>query len=154
MDAVVQFLSSLTPWHWFVFGGAMLLIEVFAPTFWFLWTGLAAIVVGALLWFIPDLAWTWQVALFGTMSLALTFLWHAAYRTIPAGKAGRLNNRSKMQIGRRAVVAESFQGGVGPIWLDDTRWQAVSDQDRDLPAGAQVEITGADGAYLRVRRIG
>ena len=36
-------------WHWLVFGGVLLLIEVMAPSFYFLWLACAAAITGLLL---------------------------------------------------------------------------------------------------------
>jgi inner membrane protein len=156
MDLIVQFLQTLTPWHWFVLGGVFLVVEIFAPTFYLIWTGLAALITGAVLWFVPGLDWPYQLTLFGALSLVTTWIWVTVYKAMPRGEGDRkrLNQRASRYVGRRAIVAEAFRAGRGPILLDDTRWQAAAEHGGEIPAGATVEITGTDGATLRVRRAG
>lgn len=153
MDGVIEFLEGLSYWHWFALGAALLIVEILTPTFYFIWPGVAAVVVGLLLLVLPELPWTVTLSVFGGLSVAATLVWHSYFkpRTGDRTNAMALNQRSTRYVGRRAVVADGFRGGRGPILLDDTRWQAVSESGADLAPGASVEITGADGAILRVR---
>ena len=43
---MIDFLSALTFWHWLIFGLGLMALEAFLPGAFFLWPGLAAIVVG------------------------------------------------------------------------------------------------------------
>lgn len=152
MELVTGFLETLNPWHWWTLGAALLLIEVVTPTFYTLWSGLAAILVGALLWFVPGMGWEVSLVLFGVLSVAATAVWHRmAHGPARVEQAVSLNERAKNLIGRQVFAAEAFHGGRGPVLLDDTRWQAVADSASDVAAGAALVITGSDGATLRVR---
>lgn len=157
MEPVVEFLSALSYWHWLALGGVLLILEIFTPTFYLIWPGIAAVVVGVLKLIMPDLTWQASLTIFGVMSLAAILVWHFFYKSGPKHdvvETSALNQRARRYVGRRAVVAESFRGGRGPVLLDDTRWQAVNEGGNDLGAGASVEVTGADGAVLRVRAAG
>jgi len=152
MDQIISFIDQMSYWHWLAFGAILLIVEIVTPTFYFLWPGIAAVTVGVLKLFVPDLSWQVAITVFGVMSVVSTIIWTMFYRK---GKttdaASSLNQRTRNYTGRRAVVAEGFRSGRGPILIDDTRWQAISDDGSDLAPGAAVEVTGADGATLRVR---
>ena len=156
MDMIVDFLGSMTSWHWFALGAALLILEIVTPTFYMLWLGIAAVVTGLVMLVAPSLHWTWAITIFGVMSVISTILWQAFFANHRSQDAVRdlsLNQRTGRYVGRRAVVAESFRNGRGPILLDDTRWQAVCEGGGELEPGSSVEITGADGAILRVRAV-
>lgn len=153
MDQIVPFLAALTFWHWFALGAVLIIIEIFTPTFYLIWPGIAAVVVGVAKIAVPDLSWQASITLFGVMSLVAIVLWSMFYRRLPANGAAisSLNRRANLYVGRRAVVAEGFRSGRGSILLDDTRWQAVNEFGTDLGAGSAVLVTGADGVMLKVR---
>lgn len=153
MDDVVTFFAAMTFWHWFALGGVLLILEIFTPTFYLIWPGIAAVVVGIIALVAPELRWEIDVTIFGVMSLVAIVVWHGFYKRGGGGAASALalNQRTERYIGRRAIVAEGFRSGRGPVLLEDTRWQAVSESGADLAPGSSVEIVGADGVTLRVR---
>lgn len=153
MDDFVGYLGQLSYWHWFALGAGLLVLEIVTPTFYFIWPGIAAVLVGVLKLAVPDMSWGVSLTIFGILSVAAIVIWHAFYKKGPAdaNDVMQLNRRAGRYLGRKAVVAEAFRGGRGPILLDDTRWQAISESGADLAPGSAVEITGADGATLRVR---
>jgi membrane protein implicated in regulation of membrane protease activity len=155
MPEVVTFLESLTYWHWFALGAGLLILEIMTPTFYLIWPGIAAVVVGTILLFVPDIGWELSFAIFGFVSLATMIVWNGAFRQAGTGEVEdtSLNQRARRYVGRRVVVAEAFRGGAGPIFLDDTRWQAINETGTDLGPGALVQIVGADGAVLLVRPV-
>ena len=154
MDQLTDFLGAMTYWHWFALGAVLLIVEILTPTFFFVWFGIAAVLVGLLHLAMPGLSWQISLTVFGALSIVSTVVWHAFYKKNGGPTPDSdLNQRARGYLGRRAVVAEGFRNGRGPILLDDTRWQAVSEGEADLAPGASVEIVGADGATLRVRAI-
>ncbi len=58
MDAL---LSNIDYWHWWILAGILLIIEVSAPSFFFLWLTIAAAITGFVLLAMPDLGWEYQV---------------------------------------------------------------------------------------------
>jgi membrane protein implicated in regulation of membrane protease activity len=152
MDQIITFINDMTYWHWFALGSILLIIEIITPTFYFIWPGIAAVTVGVVKLFVPELSWQIAISVFGVMSVVSTIIWTMFYRQSVKGDGNSgLNQRVKGYLGRRAIVAEGFRSGRGPVLLDDSRWQAISDNGDDLAPGSAVEITGADGATLRVR---
>ena len=51
-------------WHWYVLGIALITIEMLVPTFFALWIGISALLTGAILYFVPSLAWEYQIIIF------------------------------------------------------------------------------------------
>ena len=62
-------------WHWVIFGFLLMLSEIFLISFFVLWFGAAALVIGGILYFFPELSLTWQVFLWTTLSTLLAIGW-------------------------------------------------------------------------------
>lgn len=154
MEPVIEFLGSMTYWHWLALGAVLLILEILTPTFYLIWPGIGAVLVGVLHIFIPDLSWQASLTIFGIVAVASTIVWHGFYARGPRATHGDgrgLNRRVDGLIGRRAIVADGFRNGAGPVQLDDSRWEALSENGADLAPGSSVEIVGADGLKLKVR---
>ncbi|MCE3247113.1 MAG: rane protein [Geminicoccaceae bacterium] len=121
-------------WHWWAFGGALVIVEAFAPGFVFLWLGIAAALVGTLLWLWPGIGPDYQVLIFAALSVTSVLGWRRWRDAHPApSDQPSLNRRGTQYIGRRFTLLEPIAHGRGRIRLGDSSW------------------TGADGAVLQVR---
>jgi len=135
-------------WHWWIAGIFLLGIEIFAPGFWFLWMAVAAGVVGAILFFLPDLSWQGQVLLFAVLSVVSLIGWRAYQRRYPTqSDEPNLNRRGAQYVGRVFTLDEAIVNGTGKIRVDDTTWKVAGD---DRPLGAKVRVTGVAGTVLTV----
>jgi len=136
-------------WHWWAFGGALLIVEAFAPGFVFLWLGIAAGVVGSLLWLWPGIGTDYQVLTFAGLSVASVLGWRR-WRDAhpPPSDQPNLNRRGAQFIGQRGQLIEPIADGRGRIRLGDSSWAVTGP---DLAAGRTVEVTGAEGVVLQVR---
>lgn len=65
----------LQPWHWFLGGMILVVLEIFLPSFTIFWFGLAAIVVSAILWLMPELSLAVQLSLWIVLSIMITVVW-------------------------------------------------------------------------------
>jgi membrane protein implicated in regulation of membrane protease activity len=135
-------------WHWWVAGLALLVLEAFAPGAVFLWLGISALIVGLLLtlfsWALPT-----QLVVFAVLSLA-TFFAYRRFRPKPvATDEPTLNRRGASYVGRSFTLAEPIVNGIGRLRVDDSQWRISGD---DVPAGARVRVTRAEGATLHVER--
>lgn len=92
------------PWHWFLLGIALIVLEIFAPSFTIFWFGLAAIVVSAIVWFIPTLALPLQIMIWIILSIIITFAWFKFARP--------LFNKDHTQAG---LPREATIGQVGMV---------------------------------------
>ncbi len=143
-----DYLYHLSYWDWLALGSLLLIFEVFGVGGYLLWTGLAAALVGLLLYLFPGLPWAWQLVLFGCLSILTAVLWWQRQRA--ANKASDqpgLNQRGSELHGRQFALHEAIVGGRGKIKVGDLLWLVTGD---DLPAGSQVKVIGQDGVLLRV----
>ena len=54
-------IEEIVFWHWWAAAIVFVIVEVFAPSAIFLWLGVSAGVVGALLLVLPDTTWQIQI---------------------------------------------------------------------------------------------
>lgn len=143
--------SELTPWHWMTAGVLITAIEVFAPTTFLLWPGIAAVVTGLITLLIPILGWQLQVALFAILAIVSTIAGRAFYtRSEKSQQQSSLNRRTDSYIGREVTLTEAIINGVGSTTIDKTRWRVVGPE---TAAGTRMIITGVDGASLVVEQL-
>jgi membrane protein implicated in regulation of membrane protease activity len=155
MDALFALLGDIQPWHWLAMGAILVGIEIISPSFYFLWPGLAAGVVGATLYFFPSLGPQDQIILFAVLAVVTTVAWKrlAPPEWTTTAPHPTLNQpRTAQYVGRRARAAAGFSGGRGAVLIDDTRWSAATDDGSDPAPGEMVTITGSDGLVLKVAR--
>lgn len=140
--------TDLTPWHWLIFGILLCVVELFLPTTFLLWAGIAALATGLVTFLVPILNWQLQIALFAVLAVATTLAGRLFYRhdreTLDAPV---LNRRGDSLVGREFVLAEPIVNGVGSATMDSTRWRTIGP---DTPAGAHMKVVKIDGASLVV----
>lgn len=138
----------MSPWSWFAFGGALLIVEAFAPGFVFLWLGVAAALVGVVVLFAPELGWQAQAAVFALATLASVGSWVFWRRRHPATTdLPDLNRRARGHIGRVYKVVEPIRDGHGRVRVGDGTWSV---RGPDLPVGARVRVIAVEDTILMV----
>ena len=153
MIGITQFLNDQPAWHWWALGAILLTIEIASTTQYLLWPGLAALVIGALKYFVPSLDGRLAVFLFAIVSVVATALWKRS----SLGKAERtthtnLNERSAQYVGRIVKAEDNFVNGRGAVRVDDTRWNAVVADNSAPMKGDLLKISAADGAEFKVAK--
>lgn len=139
---------AMSFWHWLVLGLLLMLVEVALPSTYFLWIGLAALVVGVVSWLIPGMSFDVQIILFAVLSVSAIFLGKRYLKRHPIeSDRPMLNVRGAQNIGRIATLHEPIINGVGKVHLDDTLWKVFGP---DLPLNTRVRIVAVDGISLRV----
>jgi inner membrane protein len=139
--------THLAPWHWWVLGAALLILEVFAPGVFFVWLGLAALVVGLLLTVLP-LPVAVQLLLFAALSVLSIFLGRRLLARLPrSAEADSINQGASRLIGRTVVLTEPIVNGQGRARIGDGYWTV---RGPDAPAGSTVQIMAAEGTTLMV----
>ena len=134
-------------WNWWLLGVVLMAIEAIVPGFFFLWMGVAALLVGLLLTLLP-MAWTYQVMLFAVLSVGSIVAWRLRLRRHPTQtQDSLLNRRGHQYVGRVFTLDAPVVNGYGKIRVDDSTWKVVVNQD--CPAGARLRIVGADGVILK-----
>lgn len=135
-------------WNWWVLGVALMAIEALVPGFFFLWMGVAALLVGLALTVMPEMLWTWQVFLFALLSVGSIVAWRMRLRRHPTRTADPLlNRRGHQYIGRVFTLDAPVINGHGKVRVDDSTWKVRVEQD--CPAGARLRIVGVDGVMLK-----
>ncbi len=144
---ILSVIETLGGWSWWVLGLLLLGIEVLAPGFFFLWFGIAAILIGVSALLID---WPWQLQVLGfvVLSVLAALLGRRFAGTAEVETADpHLNLRAGRLQGRTFVLAEPIVEGAGRVKVDDTVWLV---RGPDAPAGSRVVVTGSEGSVLRV----
>ena len=152
MQALMDSLNQMEPWHWWAFGAVLIAIEIASTTSYLLWPGIAALLVGVLKFLIPSLDGEVAAILFAVLAVVSTIVWKRS----PWGNAVRhthalLNDRSQQYVGRFGRAPENFEAGHGAILLDDSRWSAAVVDGSAPIKGDMLQVTAADGAVLKVQ---
>ncbi|MFZ1860969.1 MAG: NfeD family protein [Candidatus Competibacter sp.] len=135
-------------WNWWLLGVVLMAVESIAPGFFFLWMGVAALLVGLALTVSPEMAWTYQVLLFAVLSVGSIVAWQLRLRRHPTPTEDPLlNRRGHQYVGRVFTLDAPIINGHGKIRVDDSTWKVAV--ERDCPAGTRLRIIGAEGVLLK-----
>ena len=140
-------------WHWMIFGVALIAVEAFIPGAFFLWPGLAAILVGLIVGLAPALPWTASVGLWAVLSVATVVAWIVYRRKNPSREKplSMLNRRGEQYIGQRFTLDKPVINGKGEMKVADTIWRVTS--KTDIPAGTPVRVVAVEGTSLCIEEI-
>ncbi len=155
MDALFNALLDISPWYWVAFGLVLGALEMATGSFFLIGPGVAAVVVGAVLFVNPQMGGEFQVTIFAIISVALTWaarIYTAKMREAPSDRPG-LNQRAGQIVGRRGTVLDPFDHGEGAVDIGGVRWLARLDEGETLAEGAKVVVTAADGTTLTVKAV-
>lgn len=146
----MEWLQHLSGWHWIAFSLVLLISELIGAGGYLLWTGISAVVVGALLWILPDLAWQLQFLLFAIGTIVSAVSWHYWLLHKPMrSDHPTLNKRGATYVGRTFVLTQAIENGRGKIRIDDCNWEL---HGKDFPIGAHIIVTGTDDTILFVEK--
>ena len=144
----MDLLAGIEFWHWWVAAIGLIVVETLAPGAIFLWLGVSAAVVGAILLAAPELSWEYQLLIFAVLSVGSVIGWRAYHKRHPTETdLPNLNRRGEQYVGRLITLDDPIVNRVGKVRLDDTSWKVAG---QDLPAGARVRVIGVDGVVLQV----
>jgi membrane protein implicated in regulation of membrane protease activity len=143
---ILDLIAQLGLWNWFILGLILLGIEVLVPGTFILWLGIAALLTGAVTFFL-GFAWQAQLIAFAILSVLAVIGWWMYPRSRNAVGEPMLHRRAETHVGRVFTLEEPIVGGSGRVRIDDSVWRVSGE---DLPAGSKVRVTSADGPLLRV----
>ena len=153
---IASLFAELGGWSWMILGLALLAIEIMASGTFFLWFGVAALVVGLATFALGSLAfWTLQAQLIAFVIISILFV-VVGRRLMKRHKfedndAPHLNQRTAQLIGLEAVLVEEISQGLGRIKVGDTTWRVTG---QDAPVGTKVKVIGEGaGTTLKVEAI-
>jgi len=135
-------------WHWVIAGLVMIAFEVMVPGAFFLWLGIAALVLGGTVFVFPFTSVAVQFLLFGVVAVISTIVGRKVIRKVSNGVAPSLLNRRGQQfIGEILVLDVPIVNGHAHVTVADSKWRV---KGPDLPAGTVVKVVGVDGNVLIV----
>jgi membrane protein implicated in regulation of membrane protease activity len=145
---MMEWLDHIVFWHWWILAGLLLILELTAPAFFFLWVGIAAAAVGLILLVFPAINLETQLILFAVASVVSVLAWRKYRETRPLKTdQPNLNRRGHQYIGRVFSLNDPISNGVGKVTVDDSTWRV---KGPDLPVGTHVKVTGVDGVVFKV----
>lgn len=148
---MMEWFEHVVFWHWLILAGLLLILELTAPAFFFLWLGMAAAATGLLLLVFPGIPVEAQMILFAILSVFAVIAWRRYRESHPhVSDQPNLNRRGEQYIGRVFTLQKAIVNGVGKVTVDDSTWSV---EGADLPAGSQVRVDGVDGVVFEVSAV-
>lgn len=135
---------------WLVLGGILLAAEMLGTAGYLLWSGIAAVATGLLVWVVP-LSWELQAVCFAILTLVAAFLWWRWLNRQPAPQPATLNQRGQQLIGRRLRLDAPLTDCRGNVRIGDSSWPVVA--ETSLPAGCEVVVVAVEGIVLKIRAV-
>ncbi len=133
--------------HWLVWGGILVVTEIFVGTFVLLWFGLGAFAAGLLCW-LKFPAWI-QWTAFAAIGLILFLLFRKAPFLL--GKGAGVKFGSDRLVGQKGVVTKSIgKNSAGQIKAEGELWLAAADEE--IAEGDTVTIERIEGTKAIVKK--
>lgn len=142
-------------WVWGAIGLTLLAVEMATGTFYILWFGVAALIVGLLAWMMPHLSIGAQMFLFAMLSMGSLFVWRTYYKKTETHS--RIGQAQGEEIGREGTVFEvcskthtgkiRFSQGV----MGSREWIVASDET--IEVGSSATVIAVEGNILRVKAV-
>ena len=148
---MISMLGQIAHYLWWILALILIAGEMMLPGYFLLWIGIAAAVMGVLLWLVPGMGLLAQAIVFALLALASCFAYARWLRPrIERRSAGaeRLNRRGEQMIGQRYELIEPIINGRGKVRVGDGQWLVSGP---DLPVGSTVEVLAVEGTTLQVR---
>lgn len=138
-------------WHWVVGGIVLILTELIIPSFFIVWFGLGALLVG-LLALAFNLSLTAQLATWTLASLAMVWLWFRVFKqNFKKTRIGTAEGEVIGEIGLLVGAVAPFQKGKvrfqRPV-LGADEWVCLADVA--IAAGERVKVITVEGSFLKV----
>jgi inner membrane protein len=139
-------------WHWMVLGFVLVLLELAVPTFFLVWFGVGAIVVGIALVAFPPLSFTWQILTWLACSVIFVALWFKIFK--PGFHKTRSGMAKGAAIGEVGLVTREIKPYVTgevrfqkPLLGSDV-WESIADEE--INAGERARVLDVEGNTLKV----
>ena len=141
-------------WHWVLGGLGLVLLELALPSFFVIWFGLGALLVGLSLLALPTLALTAQIALWIITSVVMVVLWFSVFKrsqhkTLIGTAAGEVIG----EVGLLVSAVAPFQRGKvrfqRPL-LGAEEWVCMAESA--ITAGERVRVVSVEGSFIKVAK--
>jgi len=143
-------MNEIVFWHWWGLSLLFLVIELSAPSFFFLWLAAAGFVTGAIVWLFA-MTTNAQVFIFSVLAISAIGLWTFLCKK-PLKKTDHplLNKRGQQYIGRTFNLYEAIENGQGKIKVDDSIWTVNGE---DCARGTKVLVVAVHGTVFDVEKV-
>ena len=141
-------------WHWLLGGLGLVLLELVVPSFFIIWFGLGALLVGLGMLALPGLSLTAQIALWIVASVVMVLLWFRVFKpsqhkTLIGTAAGEVIG----EIGLLVSAVAPFQRGKvrfqRPV-LGAEEWVCMAESA--IAAGERVRVVSVEGSFIKVAK--
>ena len=141
-------------WHWVLGGLGLVLLELALPSFFVIWFGLGALLVGLSLLALPTLELTAQIALWIITSVVMVVLWFSVFKrsqhkTLIGTAAGEVIG----EVGLLVSAVAPFQRGKvrfqRPL-LGAEEWVCMA--ETAITAGERVRVVSVEGSFIKVAK--
>ena len=141
-------------WHWVLGGLGLVLLELALPSFFVIWFGLGALLVGLSVLALPTLALTAQIALWIITSVVMVVLWFSVFKrsqhkTLIGTAAGEVIG----EVGLLVSAVAPFQRGKvrfqRPL-LGAEDWVCMA--ETAITAGERVRVVSVEGSFIKVAK--
>ena len=141
-------------WHWVLGGLGLVLLELALPSFFVIWFGLGALLVGLSLLALPTLALTAQIALWIITSVVMVVLWFSVFKrsqhkTLIGTAAGEVIG----EVGLLVSAVAPFQRGKvrfqRPL-LGAEEWVCMA--ETAITAGERVRVVSVESSFIKVAK--
>ena len=144
----MEWINDIIYWYWLILAVAMIILEILIPGAYFLWMGVSAIFVGALMYVFPEMVFLVQILIFAVLSVISVVMYKSYRKKNPiVTDEPALNRRGERYIDQKFTLTEPIINGEGKIKVDDSTWKIVG---MDMPAGMIVRVVSAEGTTLKV----
>ena len=135
-------------WHWWILALGLIMLETVLPGTFFLWMGIAALILGVVAWVLPGVGWELQLILFAALSLLSIVGWRFWQSRNPSqSDHPALNRRGEQYIGQVFTLTTAIENGFGKVRVGDSPWRV---RGPEAEAGRKVRVTSVDGVILVV----
>ncbi|MBV1689435.1 NfeD family protein [Novosphingobium sp. G106] len=137
-------------YHWLAIGLLLAAAEMAIPGVFLIWLAAAALITGALTWFLP-IGLPVQVVIFAVLSIAAVFTGKRYLAANPVEALDpKMNDRGARLVGETVVVTHAIDGGNGRVKQGDSEWLA---KGPDAEPGTKMRVAGHDGVVLVVEHL-
>lgn len=146
---MIDYFNLLLPWHWYLLGLVLLILEVIGLAGFMLGVSAAAFITGIWLWLMPELHWHMQLLIFAGFGVGLSVAYWRWFKKFNlATDQPLLNNRAAYLIDQTFPLNTAIENERGRIQVGDTFWQVRC--KAPLKAGDIVKVSDVDGMVLIV----
>lgn len=136
---------------WLIIGVALIILEVFTPSFFAASLAIGAFAAAILAYFDASLAW--QMGIFSAVGLASVFFVRPLATKYLYSTEDVKTNADAL-IGKIGIIKEKIKdGNLGRVAIDGDEWQCRSMEEMSLSVGQKVRVIDRESIILTVEPI-